>query len=367
MSFFESMNYLIKNDNKLNGYKSEHKKVNEIKIKRDVKNKEVKLIKFHNVHEDETVHKINLLSAKEKEKQIDIKMQKAGKSEVHVTTPSIIYELNLSDGYTHKQMMKNNIETEHGISNDFNRRMRQTEGGDLEEIKNEDIEEQKTYEFSVASVIADYKKTRENYDNTTSNIEKKVDLRNKDNDLKELKQPHANRLKINKAFPVVATASAATASATTPSLSAALATTPLISETVNKATKKIGKKVKNKSKIQEFTDIYQKKNEEEIRENPLKSNNKDNDNDNKDNDNKDNDNKDNDNESVDSDKTDDLQQNSSDGILQIINICKSKSDILNINNNQRIQINNICKKYNFDKIDSRMRLKSTIIKKFNSM
>ena len=363
MSFFESMNYLIKNDNKLNEYKSEHKKVNEIKIKRDVKNKEVKLIKFHNIHEDETVHKINLLSAKEKEENFNIKMQKAGKSEINVTTPSIIYELNLSDGITHKQMMKNNIETENGISNDFNRRLRQTQGSDLEEIKNEDIEEQKTYEFCVASVIADYKKTRENYDNKTSNIEKKVDLRNKDNELKELKKPYANRLKINKAFPTAATASAATPSATTPSLSAALDTTPLISETVNKATKKIGKKVKNigkkvknKSKIQEFTDIYPEKNEEEIRENPLKSNNNDNDNNN------------NDNESVNTDKTDDLQQNSSDrGILNIINICKINSDISDINKNQRAQINNICKKYNFDKIDSRMRLKSTIIKKFNSM
>ena len=55
-------------------------------------------------------------------------------------TPDTYYQYNLHN-VTHKKMMLNNIETQNDISNDFNRRIRESESGQpLQEIKNEDDE-----------------------------------------------------------------------------------------------------------------------------------------------------------------------------------------------------------------------------------
>ena len=58
--------------------------------------------------------------------------------------PDSHYEFNLKNT-DHKKMMINNLETEHEIPNDFNRRLRQSESGQsLEKIKTEDTERAKS-------------------------------------------------------------------------------------------------------------------------------------------------------------------------------------------------------------------------------
>ena len=76
--------------------------------------------------------------------------------------PDSYYEYNLRDT-DHKKMMLNNIETENEISNDFNRRMRQSESGQpLQEIKNEDDERAESLKKLLDQFNSDINKTNDN-------------------------------------------------------------------------------------------------------------------------------------------------------------------------------------------------------------
>ena len=70
--------------------------------------------------------------------------------------PDSYYEFNLKNT-DHKQMMKNNIETENDISNDFNIRTRQAESGQaIQEIKNEDQERAENLKLLLEQYNKDY-------------------------------------------------------------------------------------------------------------------------------------------------------------------------------------------------------------------
>ena len=70
--------------------------------------------------------------------------------------PDSYYEFNLKNT-DHKQMMKNNLETENEISNDFNRRTRQAESGQpISEIKTEDDERAENLKLLLEEYNKDY-------------------------------------------------------------------------------------------------------------------------------------------------------------------------------------------------------------------
>ena len=73
--------------------------------------------------------------------------------------PDSYYEFNLKNT-DHKQMMKNNLETENEISNDFNRRTRQAESGQpISEIKTEDDERAENLKLLLEEYNKDYDDT----------------------------------------------------------------------------------------------------------------------------------------------------------------------------------------------------------------
>ena len=76
--------------------------------------------------------------------------------------PDSYYKYNLKNT-DHKKMMLNNIETENEISNDFNRRIRQSESGQpIQEIKNEDDERAENLKKLLDQFNSDIDKTNDN-------------------------------------------------------------------------------------------------------------------------------------------------------------------------------------------------------------
>ena len=115
--------------------------------------------------------------------------------------PDSYYEFNLKNT-DHKQMMKNNIETENDISNDFNIRTRQAESGQtIQEIKTEDQERAENLKL----LLEQYNKVYDDYD--ANNILFYDELPNKKNavsdKLKELDNKYHKPV-INKAVEDVA-------------------------------------------------------------------------------------------------------------------------------------------------------------------
>ena len=105
------------------------------------------MVQFIEIKED--IKKIGLLSSNiESKKEL----------------PSIILELNLQNGKTHHEMIIDKMQTDEGISNDFNHRMRNVNGeASLEEIKINDIKEDKEYEFNAENMIKEYEKSKKLY------------------------------------------------------------------------------------------------------------------------------------------------------------------------------------------------------------
>ena len=101
--------------------------------------------------------------------------------------PDSYYEYNLKNT-DHKKMMLNNIETENEISNDFNRRQRQSESGQpLQEIKNEDDERAQSL-----------KKLLDQYNSDINAAKPIQEIEEYSDKIKQLDNKY-HRLKINKA------------------------------------------------------------------------------------------------------------------------------------------------------------------------
>ena len=280
--------------------------------------------------------------------------------------PDAYYQFN-QKGKTMNDTMLSNLQSENNTSNEFNILLQENESSDtIDTIKQNESD----YATNLQLILNESKKRVSKFDKTTTINEIKLEEDLTKDKLKNLKKviPKPIIKKIALASIPLASvplasiplSSAASASAASASISDDYAIENLyikpddVDTVENPQNVKKTKNVKKTENEEETKNVEETENVEEIREDSLKSNNKDN-----------NDN-DNDNDSVNTDETDDLQQTSSDGILKIINMCKNKPNILNINNNQRIQINNMCRKYNIDIIDSRMKLKTTIIKKFKN-
>lgn len=168
MSYLEQLKYLMEHKNKLVPYHSEKKTIMKIPMHYKEKNENIKNIKFHNIHDKLKIDEIKIISANTTKENFDFKLHK-NPVEVKIEKPDILYQLNIPNGISHSKLMKNTIETENGISNDYNRRMRSLQGdGDLEELKEQDENEIKDYEYNVESVIANFRKKQENYNSTTT-------------------------------------------------------------------------------------------------------------------------------------------------------------------------------------------------------